>query len=121
LPDGIFSKQKYQFGQILEGLEMGTIGIFYGYLDHCVFNVHLVFLSSIGIFAPFWYIVPRKIWQPCLAAEWQKTLPKLRRQMKAIGNEKRVFQRRDWFFVSRFQGRTPNFSAMWIEHRNLAT
>jgi hypothetical protein len=32
LPDGIFSNPKYQFGQILEGLAMEDIGIFYGHL-----------------------------------------------------------------------------------------
>jgi hypothetical protein len=25
----------------------------------------LLFLVYFGIFFPFWYIVPRKIWQPC--------------------------------------------------------
>jgi hypothetical protein len=32
LPDGIFSDKKYQFGQILEGLAMEDVGIFYGHL-----------------------------------------------------------------------------------------
>jgi hypothetical protein len=32
LPDGIFSDQKSQFGQILDGLAMKDVGIFYGYL-----------------------------------------------------------------------------------------
>jgi hypothetical protein len=31
-------------------------GIFYGYLIH--------FVLSLVHFAPFWYVVPRKIWQP---------------------------------------------------------
>jgi hypothetical protein len=43
-------------------------GIFYGHLVHLVviwyiFPV-LVYFSRFGIFFPFWYIVPRKIWQP---------------------------------------------------------
>jgi hypothetical protein len=29
LPDGIFSKRKSQFGEILEGLAMEDVGIFY--------------------------------------------------------------------------------------------
>jgi hypothetical protein len=32
LPDGIFSKQKYQFGFILEGLGMVNVGIVFGHL-----------------------------------------------------------------------------------------
>jgi hypothetical protein len=67
LPDGLFSNQKSQFGYILEGLE---IGIFYGHLEY---DTHLVYLKDIlyifwsfGTFFPFWYVVPRKIWQPCL-------------------------------------------------------
>jgi predicted membrane-bound spermidine synthase len=34
LPDGIFSNQKSQFGQILEGLGMEKTGILYGYLEY---------------------------------------------------------------------------------------
>jgi hypothetical protein len=34
LPDGIFSKQKSHFGEILEGLEMENVGIFYGHLEY---------------------------------------------------------------------------------------
>jgi hypothetical protein len=34
LPDGLFSNQKSKFGQILEGLAMEDVGIFYGHLVH---------------------------------------------------------------------------------------
>jgi hypothetical protein len=51
LPDGLFSNQKSKFGLFLEGLAMEDVSIFYG---------HLVY------FPPFWYVVPRKIWQPCM-------------------------------------------------------
>jgi hypothetical protein len=34
LPDGIFSKQKSQFGSILEGLGMENVGIYYGHLGY---------------------------------------------------------------------------------------
>jgi hypothetical protein len=34
LPDGIFSNQKSNFGQILEGLGMKKVGIFYGLLEY---------------------------------------------------------------------------------------
>jgi hypothetical protein len=36
LPDGIFSNQKFQFGQILESLAMEDVGIIYGHLVHVV-------------------------------------------------------------------------------------
>jgi hypothetical protein len=42
LPDGVFSKQKSQFGYILEGLAMEDVGMFYG---------HLVYFTA------YWYIV----------------------------------------------------------------
>jgi hypothetical protein len=32
LPDGLFSNQKSQFGQILEGIELKAAGILYGHL-----------------------------------------------------------------------------------------
>jgi hypothetical protein len=33
LPHGMFAYQKYQFGYILEGLEMKNVGIFYSHFD----------------------------------------------------------------------------------------
>jgi hypothetical protein len=43
---------------ILEGLEMENIGIFYDYLD---FSTAIFYIfCPLGIFIPFWYIVPRK-------------------------------------------------------------
>jgi hypothetical protein len=39
LPDGIFSNQKSQFGQILEGLAMENFG---------VFNAHLEYMMPVG-------------------------------------------------------------------------
>jgi hypothetical protein len=30
-----------------------------------IFCDHLVYLWLFGIFFPFWYVVQRKIWQPC--------------------------------------------------------
>jgi hypothetical protein len=69
LPDGLFSNQKYQFGQIWEGLRRENVDIFYSLFEYfmdiwdfllpfdtvCVHLVH---------FFLFWYHVPRKIWQP---------------------------------------------------------
>jgi hypothetical protein len=69
LPDGLFSNQKSQFGYILEGLAMENLGVSFDRLVYFtamgnilgpfgIFCVHLVY------FSPFWYFVPRKIWQP---------------------------------------------------------
>jgi hypothetical protein len=33
----------------------GIVGVLYGHLDY---------LRPFGIFFPFWFVVPRKIWQP---------------------------------------------------------
>jgi hypothetical protein len=74
LPDGLFSTQKYQFGQILGDLAMETLGIFY---DHLVYFTAIgnilwpfgIFCGHLVYFSPFWYFVPRKIWQPCLVID----------------------------------------------------
>jgi hypothetical protein len=67
LPNGF--QPKSQFGYIL-GLGMDNVGIFYGELEH--FTAICYILLPFGIycghflyFLPFWFIVPRKIWQPC--------------------------------------------------------
>jgi hypothetical protein len=69
LPDGIFSNQKSQFGQILEGLEMENVGIFYGYLENitAIWYILWPFGKLVIIwyfFSQFWFIVSKKIWQP---------------------------------------------------------
>jgi hypothetical protein len=71
LPDGVFSNQKSQFGKILEGLRMETVGVFYSHLD-CTYYALLVYFMVISLFcgnlvwfSPIWFIVSRKIWQPC--------------------------------------------------------
>jgi hypothetical protein len=50
---------------------MEGAGIFYGHLIYFkalwyayTYYSQLVFLWLFGIFLPFWYVVPRKIWQP---------------------------------------------------------
>jgi hypothetical protein len=72
LPDGKFQNQKSQFGQILEGLAIKDVGIFYGRLVY--FTAICYILWSLGIsygylvyFSLFWYVVSGKIWQPCAA------------------------------------------------------
>jgi hypothetical protein len=73
LPDGTFSYQKSQFGQILEGLGMVNVGIVYGLLEYftvilyiyivviwnmirsfCIFSGHLVYFWSFYIFCGHW-------------------------------------------------------------------
>jgi hypothetical protein len=36
LPDGLFSNQNYQFGEILEGLRLENVYIFHGHLKYIV-------------------------------------------------------------------------------------
>jgi hypothetical protein len=92
LPDGIFSYLKFQLGFNFEGLGMENVGIFlqfgtfYGHLEYLrpfgIFCCHLVYFVDIWyilwpvgtfcghlVYVPtyffrFWYVVPRKIWQP---------------------------------------------------------
>jgi hypothetical protein len=56
---------------------MEDVGIFYGHLAH--FTVFCNILWTFGIvrgnlvyFSPFWYFVPRKIWQPCCELRFRK-------------------------------------------------
>jgi hypothetical protein len=69
LPDGLFSKQKSQFGQKFEGLRLENIDLLYGHLEYFkdiwdflrpfgTFSVHRVYLFR------FWNHASRKIWQP---------------------------------------------------------
>jgi hypothetical protein len=41
---------------------MEDVGIFYGHLVY--FTVIWYILWYFGIFFPFWYVAPRKIWHP---------------------------------------------------------
>jgi hypothetical protein len=47
---------------------MEDVGILYSHLVYLrpngIFYGHLVDFVAIGYFFPFWYILPRKIWQP---------------------------------------------------------
>jgi hypothetical protein len=64
LPDSTFAKQKSQFGYILGDLGMEMVGL--GILSIAIFYGHqLTYCRHFVYFSPFWYAVPRKIWQPC--------------------------------------------------------
>jgi hypothetical protein len=78
---GLFYVQSVYF--MSTGYILWSLGIFCGHLVYFVviwyilwsfgiFCGHLVYfvviwyiLWSFGIFLPFWYVSPRKIWQPC--------------------------------------------------------
>jgi hypothetical protein len=47
LPDGLFSNQKFQFGQSLEVLRWKNVAIFYGHLVHFVFIWYI--FSGFGV------------------------------------------------------------------------
>jgi hypothetical protein len=78
----VFEYQKSQFGYIAGALVKENVGIFYGHLVYftCIwyslrpFGIqygHLVYFTAIWLilcpfgilYFPFWYVVPRNIWQ----------------------------------------------------------
>jgi hypothetical protein len=70
LPDGFFSNPKSKFAETLEGQAMEDVGKFY--VDFVNYPAIWHILWPFGIlyghlvyFYPFWYVVARKIWQPC--------------------------------------------------------
>jgi hypothetical protein len=68
------SIQKSQFGFILESLGMENVGIptLYALWQKISSAIGYIFMAlyyilwSVGIFNPFWSVVPRQIWQPCV-------------------------------------------------------
>jgi hypothetical protein len=56
LPDGLFSNQNHLSGEILEGIGMKNVGIFYGCLDY--FMVIWCILWQFGKFVVIWYVYP---------------------------------------------------------------
>jgi hypothetical protein len=67
MPDGLFSNQKSNLGEILEGLAMENVGIFYVYFVYftAIGNILWsfgIFCGHLVYFPPFWYVVPRRIW-----------------------------------------------------------
>jgi hypothetical protein len=69
LPDGIFSHQKSQIGEILEGLARKLLVCFmanWSTYFMVVWSILWLFRLFYGhlVFFAFWYVFPRKIWQP---------------------------------------------------------
>jgi hypothetical protein len=62
-----FRTKNPNFGYILEGLAMEVVDIFYGWLVY--FKAIKIFYGNLRYFSTFWYVVPRKIWQPWSGSE----------------------------------------------------
>jgi hypothetical protein len=62
----IFKPKTSKFGEILEGLIIENVRIFYGHLQffRAIRHISNVMVIYMVYFSPFWYIVLRKIWQP---------------------------------------------------------
>jgi hypothetical protein len=59
LPDGFFSDQKSQFDHILEDLRKETFLAIWNIFTTIVWHLEKIYFSLL------WFIVTRKIWQPC--------------------------------------------------------
>jgi hypothetical protein len=70
LPDGIFSNQNPNLGKFWRDFQLKVLVYFWplGLIhSHLVYIIcgHLEYFTVVWyIFPPFWYVVPRKIWQP---------------------------------------------------------
>jgi hypothetical protein len=62
LPDGIFSNQKSKFGYFLEILQLKAVVNFFDIWS--ILQLFGILYGHLVYFSPFWYFVPRKIWQP---------------------------------------------------------
>jgi hypothetical protein len=71
MPEGLFAfKQKIPITVNYAMSCNGKVGIFYVYLVYftAIGNILWpfgIFCGHLVYFSPFWYIVKRKIWQPC--------------------------------------------------------
>jgi hypothetical protein len=77
LPDGIASNQKDpNLGKFSEGPAMEDVGICHVRLVYFTAVWYIlwpfnIFYGCLVCFSPFWYFVPRKIWQHCLPRNWK--------------------------------------------------
>jgi hypothetical protein len=111
LPDGIFPNK--HLGKFLDGLAMYVIcwniiwpfGLLYIRLFGIVLG-HLEYLhnGSLVYLFPFWYVVRRKIWQPCLEVGGGKTRDKKWEKMR-VENNKKIKRGEPPFFQSDLFGR----------------
>jgi hypothetical protein len=71
LPDGVFSNQKFKFGNILECFGMENVDIIYCRLEYftalwCILWQFDNFLVILGYYNLFWNVLPRKSGNPAL-------------------------------------------------------
>jgi hypothetical protein len=77
LPDGIFHTKNHKLDTFWSTLEwemfvyftvilniLRPFGLFYVHLEHCT-AIWYFWSLYINMYIPFWYVVPRTIWQPC--------------------------------------------------------
>jgi hypothetical protein len=100
LPDGLFSTQKSQIWVIFEHLAMKDVGKLYVHSASFTAILHILwpfgmFCGHFGIFFPFWYVVQRKIWQPCLSAQGLRGLPMHRDVQRDKGHPRNVAHRNE--------------------------
>jgi hypothetical protein len=60
---------------------METVGIFYVYFVYFT-AIGYIFYGHLVYFSPFWYVVPRKIWQPWRAPRVRIKLKETKRVKK---------------------------------------
>jgi hypothetical protein len=71
----VYFHTKMPNGAYFGRLWSGKYGVFYG---HLIFSVPFwyilwtvgTFCSHFDVFSAFWFVVPRKIWQPCCVLLW---------------------------------------------------
>jgi hypothetical protein len=107
LPDSIFSHQKFQFGHILEGHGIGKWMAIFNIPITAIWHIMDIWYLSYNLvcFPPFWYIVSRKIWQPCM--KWE--IAKWREQNLFYSN----------FFVSFGEKTKSVFARNWSSRKQL--
>jgi hypothetical protein len=73
-----FHAKNPNLGALMRALEWNTLGDYiYGHSQHltAIWYILLpygIFWDRLVHFPPFWYVVPRKIWQPCSKCRWQR-------------------------------------------------
>jgi hypothetical protein len=87
LPDGICSTRKSNLGKFWSVLQFKRLANFMTFwsiiVPFRIFYCHMVhFLVILVYFFPYWYVVPRKIWQPWTFAE-----------VSSFGKEKKIHDR----------------------------
>jgi hypothetical protein len=89
LPDGIFLYQKFKFGEISWALEWKMF-VYFLVIWHILlqFRHSMDILRSFATFSPFWYVLPRKIWQPWFHVECSTTYfrTRIKPDSKSTGN-----------------------------------